>query len=264
MSDTTLTMSSYSLAVNAVASPSAIWPQSPPTKLSTDGRTQSMINALIRHGYVTEPPSDSVSAGPSVKSHMPLKCLRNSCGETWSAVTLAKCSYKDAIFHVLLHRWDAGNVMQRAVDEHLQQLAGNGASDSEQWISPPPKLTRKRKPEESSSVTSSPMRATSSAQTSRNAAEQAMAHMIAGTRLPLSWIDDPLVRKYHTAIGAQFEFNRQSVTSAVQHHGKRSASELLKRLRETRELITVAIDSVTNVKHHKIYSVVLLGRGTAW
>ena len=226
-----------------------------PFSLNTDERVNSMINALLEARYVTT----DVAANINV-DHMMLQCARSGCLMSHTIETNKCHGYKNVLVHALMHRWNAGAIMANACMATGNQQVRLAGGDPTVPRSSPPKRIRKRP----SADSSSPIRSTSSVMSPRSSIDQCMAIMLAGSRLPLHWLTLSHVTDWLAAMGSTYSPTLLQVTAAVKKYGQETKQTVVEHLVKLRKPVTVATDSVTNVNHHKIYSVVLHCDGASW
>ena len=229
-------------------------------QLSTDARVNAIINTLVTKGYL----QPSRLPTPDVR-HITLKCTREGCGYVFLESNNKTNAYMQPIAHMFFHRWEAGKVMNEAVNSELTTLWVRHQPNGSDYISPPPKRTKKRSaPPTPEGVSSVLERSGSSPSQLKQECLTDTAYMVAASCLSFNWFTHTAVKRWFKSMGATFSPTRLEVTAAVNKHGSACQMQLLQRLSESEYSTTVAIDSVTNTNHHKIWSVVLLNNGQAW
>ena len=229
-------------------------PSSPSSyQLATDQRTTHAVNTLVDRGYVSV-----IDEGEENNRHIGLKCNRGNCDAVWKASANRKNAYSHMLQHVLFrHGWDAITVVQTA---HMQKYAPSTDVDVN-VISPPSRRYRAKRARPDDPST--PLRSSSSVGGMADPLK-ATALMVASSRLALRWFSLPFVREWQLAIGGTRLVGREAATDAVRQYGTETKKDTICYLAGSNQTVTVAVDSVTNVNQHKVYSVVLLSEGKAW
>jgi len=228
--------------------------------LNTEPRVNAVINSLISKAYL----HPNKFASPLVK-HLTLHCCRPNCGKVFLDCTNKNNQYSLPIAHMFVHKWEAGRVMMEAVNAEATAMSCKRQGNNCAYISPPPKRVNTRSapstPEQSSSVLE---RAGSCSTQEKHDCMEDTAHMIAANCMPFHWFSKPVSRKWFASMGAVVAPTKHEAVAAVNMHGDRALQKVIKHLGDSEYPCTMAVDSVTNVNHHKIYSVVLLNKGQPW
>lgn len=229
--------------------------------LSTDRVVNATINGLLQKRYlITE------DSAITATKHITLRCGHATCPVSWSAKVNSSTAYAHPLAHMFRHHWDGPTLGQQAAYAVLERIASAGQSGVVDYVSPPPKQLKKSKAREVVAESStSPMRAASGNWVEmKSECLKDTAYMVASTYLPFNWFTTEAVKRWFTSLGSCFAPNVGEVTLAVQVHGQEVLADTLRTLSSSPFGTTLAVDSVTNVNHHKIYSIVMLHQGEAW
>jgi hypothetical protein len=226
--------------------------------LRTNERTAHAINVLLQCGaFIITEETDGET------KHVGLKCTRRGCAAGWSAEVNKKVRYSSAIEHAFFsHGWNAIDIVNQAHKQTYPpvHMLGEDEQIDADFISPTQQRYRKRARVAGSST---PLRASSSVGLPQDRVA-ATAVMVASSRLALRWFDRPWVKEWQEAMGVAHTIGRTGATAAVLTEGAKVKESVIRRLAESRAPVTIALDSVTNINQHKIYSMVLHCKRESW
>lgn len=255
--------------------------------VSLDSRINAVLNQLASSDFITS--IGTVAVPPNNKIHHDIRCCRETCMKRFTAASNSKDAYHSVISHVVLHCWDAGKYVSAAVRQYVVNNMLNGLPDDSQtsaaddveqfletFISPDRGTKRRRSPTGGSPIRSGSIGGNATTDNSQStdvamvmACEKIdtyklLARMIAAQHLPITVFDGPVARQFLQAGGFKYQYSREEVTVAVNNTGAKVRQETIDMLKRENMYVTMAVDSVTNTNHHKIYNTMLLCNGVAY
>lgn len=229
--------------------------------LSTDLVVNAMVNAMLQKQYLK-------TCDPAIAStkHIALQCGRAGCSKAWSQSVNAATGYCHPLFHMYRHHWQAPADAMEAAHAQMERLSSAGRRGTVEYVSPPPKATKKtNKPSATAPDSYQLTRGQSgSYYDQKRECLKDTAYMMASTYLPFRWFRSDVVQRWFTSLGSTFQPTIDEVKLAVMVNGQQVMFDTVKALSSSQSAVTLAVDSVTNVNHHKIYSVCLLHEGQPW
>lgn len=237
----------------------------------TDERNAARLHALIEHNMLQVCEEVSVNTGGTWVN---LQCKRKNCDRTFSASVNKKDGYSSVIAHVTLHPWKAGVVLDLGIEQlHQQKVAElvssprkrckHWAQDEEGKLISPPSGKSSKPVVRTSSTGVVIERSDSKVVSTRAEYAASLVVTIASLRLPIRIVEDAQWRHTQAQGGCPYVFNKKEIGDAMHEQANAVRAFLATELTRPRRYVSLAVDSVTNVRQDKVYTFVIVCKGRA-